>query len=155
MRARRLWLPLAILSGGQPGRCPGPAAEARGPCLAAPRLVSASASVDLPPLRMDDSPAPDELLLHFARDGACTGLEPWRARLFARTPAVQPRSDPEASARARERGEKGQQEHHGTCLLLAASASCSHTTWAAYLWRSARYSHRRVSSAARSEEHTS
>src|SRR5690606_11837723 len=47
-----------------------------------------------------------------------------------------------------EGGEEDEQEHHGTCLLLAASASCSQAMALTWRWRSAKYSHRRVISAA-------
>src|SRR5690606_3420750 len=68
--------------------------------------------------------------------------------LLSSSPRVEPRGEPIASACAGEGGEEDEQEHHGTCLLLAASASCSQAMALTWRWRSAKYSHRRVISAA-------
>src|SRR5690606_26817271 len=68
--------------------------------------------------------------------------------LLSSSSLVVPRGEPYASSCAREDHEEDEQEHLGTCLLLDASESCSHTTGTASLRRSARYSHRRVSSVA-------
>src|SRR5690606_23434570 len=109
------------------------------------------------PRRDDESAVSDQAHLRLTGDGAVAlRLDVGDVfddlldlgELLSSSRRVEPRGEPIASACAGEGGEEDEQEHHGTCLLLAASASCSHTTGTASLRRSARYSHRRVSSAA-------